>query len=298
MLKGVNPILPTPFTETGEVDTASLIKLMNFQKQVGVNGVAILGFMGEAHKLSEAERDTVVKTVIQHASDLDVWVGVRALGTAGSIEQAQKAEKQGASAVFVAPIAPQTDAALYEHYKSVAEAISIPVIIHDFPESFGITISAEVIAKLAIDGYTPYIKLEEQPALDKLSKILKLSDNKIKAFGGLGGKYFLEELERGAAGIMTGLAFPEILVKIYEQFSSGQTDAAAATFDNYASFIRYEFQPKIGLAYRKYIFLKRGIFSSNFIRKPGMQLDDYTISELERVLARAGLDLSPGVKSV
>ena len=297
-LQGVNPILPTPFTEQGEVDVASLIRLMEFQKQVGVNGVAILGFMGEAHKLSEAERDVVVKTVVEHAGDLDVWVGVRALGTAGSIEQAKRAEDYGASAVFVAPIAPQTDAALYAHYKQVAEAISIPVIIHDFPESFGIVISSEVIAKLAIDGYTPYIKLEEQPALEKLSKILKLSDNKIKAFGGLGGKYFLEELERGAAGIMTGLSYPETLVQIYQQFRNGDVDAAVATFDKYASFIRYEFQPKIGLAYRKYIFMKRGIFSSNYIRQPGLQLDDYTSGELERVLKRSGLDFSEGVQAV
>jgi len=294
-LQGVNPILPTPFTEQGEVDVASLIRLMEFQKQVGVNGVAILGFLGEAHKLSEAERDTVVQTVMEHAGDLDVWVGVRALGTAGSIEQAKRAEGYGASAVFVAPIAPQTDAALYAHYKQVAEAISIPVIIHDFPESFGIVISSEIIGKLAIDGYTPYIKLEEQPALDKLTKILKLSDNKIKAFGGLGGKYFFEELERGAAGIMTGLSYPEILVKIYQECD---VDAAAATFDKYASFIRYEFQPKIGLAYRKYIFMKRGIFTSNYIRQPGMQLDDYTSGELERVLKRSGLDFSEGVQAV
>lgn len=298
MLKGVNPILPTPFTENNNVDVDSLVKLMDFQKQVGVNGVAILGFMGEAHKLSEVERDTVVQTVMTHKANLAVWVGVRALGTAGAIEQAQRAEKQGADAVFVAPIAPQSDAVLYEHYKQVAESISIPVIIHDFPESFGISISAEVIAKLAIDGYTPYIKLEEQPVLAKLSKILELSNNTIKVFGGLGGKYFVEELERGAAGIMTGLSYPEILVKIFQQFSNGDRDGAAATFDKYASFIRYEFQPKIGLAKRKYIFMKRGIFASDSIRKPGLTLDDYTQNELESVLARVNLDLSAGVKTV
>ena len=298
MLKGVNPILPTPFTEKNEVDVPSLIRLMDFQKQVGVNGVAILGFMGEAHKLSEAERDIVVKTVVENKGDLAVWVGVRALGTAGSIEQAKRAESQGADAVFVAPIAPQNDTVLYEHYKQVAESINIPVIIHDFPESFGITISPEVIAKLAIDGYAPYIKLEEQPVLTKLSKILELSNGKLKAFGGLGGEYFIEELERGAAGIMTGLAFPEILVKIYQQFTSDHKKEAAQTFDNYASFIRYEFQPKIGLAKRKYIFMKRGIFTSNYIRKPGLQLDDYTKDELERVLARVGLDLNPGIKTL
>ena len=298
MLSGVNPILPTPFTVDGDVDIASLQRLMAFQNEVGVQGVAILGFMGEAHKLSEKERDAVVRTVVAEAKGLKVWVGVRALGTAGAIEQAQKAEALGADAVFVAPIAPQNDKALYEYYKHVAQALTIPLIIHDFPESFGISISPEVIAQLALDGYAPYIKLEEQPVLAKLSKILKLSQNSINVFGGLGGKYFYEELERGAAGIMTGLAYPEILLKIYRQFRSGNKAEAAATFDKYASYIRYEFQPKIGLAYRKHIFVGRGIFSSDHIRSPGLQLDDYSRGELGGVLERVGLDLSPGVKSI
>lgn len=297
-LQGVNPILPTPFTDRGELDAGSLERLIDFQLEAGVHGVAILGFMGEAHKLSEQERDQVVNTVVKRAHELPVWVGVRALGTAGAIEQALRAEVLGAAAVFVAPISPQQDSALYEHYKCVAAAVKIPVIIHDFPESFGITLSPNLIAQLAKDGHTPYIKLEEPPVLTKLSKILELADNKIAVFGGLGGEYFIEELERGAVGIMTGLAFPEILVRIYNQFQTGDHEGAAATFDKYASLIRYEFQPKIGLAFRKYIFWKRGIFAATHVRAPGMQLDAYTQGELERVVARAGLDLSPGVKAV
>ncbi len=297
-LRGVNPILPTPFTDQGELDVGSLERLIDFQLEAGVHGVAILGFMGEAHKLSEQERDQVVNTVVKCAPELPVWVGVRALGTAGAIEQALRAEALGAAAVFVAPISPQQDAALYEHYKRVAAAVKIPVIIHDFPESFGIALSPDLIARLAKDGHTPYIKLEEPPVLTKLSKILELAEDKIAVFGGLGGEYFIEELERGAVGIMTGLAFPEILVRIYNQFQAGDHDGAAATFDKYASLIRYEFQPKIGLAFRKHIYWKRGIFAATHVRAPGMQLDAYTQGELERVVARSGLDLSPGVKAV
>lgn len=293
--KGVYPILPTPFTDSGALDVESLRRLIDFQKEAQVSGVAILGFLGEAHKLADSERRTVVDTVIdQGQGQLQVWVGVRALGTMGAIEQAQTAEAQGASAVFVAPISIQNDEALYQHYKAVQAAISIPVIIHDFPASFGVEISAELVGRLGRDGICPYIKLEEPPVGPKLSKIRELSNDTVGVFGGLGGVYFLEELERGALGIMTGFAFPEVLVRIYQLYVSGQHEAATHTFDHYAPLLRYEFQPKIGLAYRKYIYHRRGIFSSTFVRPPGMKLDDYTAAELERTVKRTGLHLNGG----
>ena len=291
---GVHPILPTPFLEGGAVDLDSLRRLIDFQLEVGVHGVAILGFLGEAHKLSEGERKQVAETVVEQAAGkIPVSVGVRALGTAGAVEQARAAEELGARSVFVAPIAPQNDAALYAHYRTIAESISIPVVIHDFPQSFGITLSAELIGLLARDGHTPFIKLEEAPVLNKVSRSLQASDGKLGVFGGLGGEYFLEELERGSIGIMTGFAFPEVLVRVYEQFRSGNREDAAATFDKYMPLIRYEFQPNIGLAYRKHIYWKRGIFGTTVIRPPGASLDEYTQGELERIVSRVGLELSP-----
>ena len=291
--RGVNPILPTPFTETGALDVASLRRLIDYQKGLGVNGVAILGFMGENDKLSDAERRMVVQTVVEQAAGvLDVWVGVRALGTMGAVEQCQMAADLGANAVFVAPIPMQNDAALYDHFKTVAEASSLPVMIHDYPASFNVQLSAELIARLGRDGYCPYIKLEDPPVGPKLTKIRELSHDSVGIFGGLGGIYYLEEMERGALGIMTGFSFAEVLVQIFNEFSSGQHQAAAQTFDRYASLIRYEFQPKIGLAFRKHVYQRKGIFASNFVRPPkGLALDDYTAQEFERIVMRCGLRL-------
>jgi 4-hydroxy-tetrahydrodipicolinate synthase len=298
-LHGVNPILPTPFTDGGELDIASLERLIDFQLAAGVDGVAILGFLGEAHKLAEAERRTVIETVVARAGGaIPVWVGVRALGTAGAIEQARAAQALGATAVFVAPIAPQNDQALYEHFRAVARAVDVPLIVHDYPASFGITLAPELVARLANDGYAPYIKLEDPPVLSKLSRIRELTDGKIGVFGGLGGEYFLEELQRGALGIMTGFAFPEVLVAIYRQFTGGDEAGAARTFDQYMPLIRYEFQPKIGLAFRKHIYQRRGVFDSAHIRPPGMALDEVSREELENLIARVGLRLEPTVHEI
>ena len=114
----------------------------------------------------------------------------------------------------------------------------------------------------------------------------------MRIFGGLGGVYFLEELQRGAVGTMTGFAFPEILVRIYDQYAAGNHAGAAATFDRYCPLIRYEFQPKIGLALRKYIYQKRGVIACDAIRAPGMRMDPVTAKELEATVERVGLSLN------
>ena len=87
--RGVHPIVPTAFRDDGSFDPDSQRRLVDYLVQIGVHGVAILGFLGEAHKLTEPERHQVIETVMdQAAGRLKVLVGVRALGTAGAIAQA------------------------------------------------------------------------------------------------------------------------------------------------------------------------------------------------------------------
>jgi len=292
-LQGVLPILPTPFTDSGEVDEASVRRLIDFELEVGVHGVSVLGFMGEAHRLSNGERKHVVATVVdQAAGAFPTWVGVLAFGAAGAIEQGLEAQELGAAGVFVAPIGVQNDQAIFDYYASVAEALEIPVAIHDFPESFKTLLSPALIARMAneIDGVR-YIKLEDYPPLEKMSRVQALAVDTIGIFGGLGGVYFLEELQRGSRGIMTGFAFPEVLVGVYEAYRAGDMARAAGIFDRYVPLIRYEFQPKIGLAYRKFTYRRRGIIDSSFIRSPGLQIGEYTQNEILGVIRRVGFDL-------
>ncbi|RMF87017.1 MAG: dihydrodipicolinate synthase family protein, partial [Nitrospinota bacterium] len=144
-----------------------------------------------------------------------------------------------------------------------------------------------------------YLKLEDPPVGPKLTRIRELTQDRMKIFGGLGGAYFLEELQRGAVGIMTGLAFPEILVRIFHKFTSGDRLGAAETFDHYMPLIRYEAQPKIGLAFRKYIYQRRGLIATTTVRHPGPTLDTYTARELEEIIQRVGLSLEKvGVQEV
>ncbi len=291
--KGVFTICPTPFDDALQVDTDSIRTLVDFLLETGVTGLAILGFLGELHKLSNDERRRVLETFVKHTNGrVPVWVGVRAHGIAGAIEQAREAQELGASAVFAAPLDNASDALLFDYYKAVAEAVKIPVVIHDFPDSFGTEIRPEVVARLGREGGVHMIKMEEPPVGQKISRIRELvPDADMAIFGGLGGVYFLEELQRGAVGTMTGFAFPEILVAIYERYASGDHAGAAAIFDRYCPLIRYEFQPKIGLALRKYVYQRRGAIKSHALRAPAMRIDPVTAAELEATVARVGLSL-------
>ena len=287
---GVYTICPTPFSTDGALDLDSIATLVEFQVAAGVTGLAILGFLGEAHKLSNSERRTVTTAFVDCAAGrVPVWVGVRALGTAGAIEQAREAAEVGAAAVFVAPLDNASDAVQFDYYQALATALPIPVVIHDFPDSFGTEIKSEVIARLGREGGVSFIKMEEPPVGQKITRILELAGGSMRIFGGLGGVYFLEELQRGAVGTMTGFAFPEILVRIYDQYVAGDHAGAAATFDRYCPLIRYEFQPKIGLALRKYTYQKRGVIACDAIRSPGMRIDPLTAKELTATVERVGL---------
>ncbi len=290
-LQGVYTIMPTPFTGSGELDLGSLDNLVDFQLDAGIHGLAILGFLGEAHKLSGEERRAVIRRTIERvAGRVPVWVGVRAIGTPASIEQATEAQDFGADAVFAAPIDVQADPAIFRHYQQLQAALKVPVLIHDFPENFGITISSEVVARLGKEGGVHYIKMEEPPVGPKTSRILELSEGSVHVFGGLGGTFFLEELERGAVGTMTGFAFPEVLLRIYDLFRQGEQTAAARIFDHYMPLIRYEFQPKLGLALRKHTYHRRGIIASDHVRAPGINIDGRTAQELEAIVKRVGFE--------
>jgi 4-hydroxy-tetrahydrodipicolinate synthase len=201
----------------------------------------------------------------------------------------KSARDQGADGLFVAPIPVQTNRALANFYRTVAAEVGLPVFIHDFPESFGVTVPAELVTELAQDdSQVVGIKLEEKPVLPKLSAI-RAASAEFRIFGGLGGVYCLEELGRGASGIMTGFAFPQILVEIYNAYTSGDVQRATELFDRYATLLRYEFQPKIGLGFRKHLYWRRGVFETTTVRPPSPPVDDQSLKELDQIVERLGL---------
>ncbi|MGE3274057.1 MAG: dihydrodipicolinate synthase family protein [Vicinamibacterales bacterium] len=293
VLRGVFNITPTPFHPDSSLDEASLRRLTAFTRDTGVNGMTILGVLGEADKLTERERDVVITTTLEAAgSAFPICVGTTHAGTDGCIAFSRRAQALGAAAVMVAPpkLARANDQALERHYLAVADAIDIPVVVQDFPPAVGgITMSVELIATIAMKhARARYLKLEDEPAPMKVGQVRAASPD-IVIFGGLGGMMFLEELRHGADGTMTGFAFPEILVDIHRRYTSGDIDGATEVFYRALPLIRFENQPRINLTIRKHIYHRRGAIASPRARAPFAAVDDQTLADLDDILRRLEL---------
>ena len=289
---GVYNIMATPLDDSGELDLASLAALTTFQIARGVTGLTILGNLGEVRYLTDREREQVVDaTMSSVAGRVPVIVGMGFSGAHATIYHARLAAKAGAAGLMVAPPAGvRGQDAIVDHYARVGGATPLPIVIYDEPLSSGVVMPPATLARIveAVPTAT-VIKLEDPPTPAKLTLIRRLVGRRAQIFGGLGGAFFVEELGRGADGTMTGFAFTEILVAIYQQFAAGTPDKARATFDRYLPLIRYEAQPGIGLALRKEILRRRGAMRTSVVRPPAQPLDKETLAELDATLAAVGL---------
>jgi len=292
-LRGVIPITATPFDAEGRVDEDSIVTLVEFEARCGVHGLNVLGIMGEFHKLTESERRRVAEVFIKSAAGrFPIVVGTSHAGTGACIELSQAAEAAGAAAVMVAPPPGlKGDAAILAHYRAVAGAVSIPIVVQDEPVTTGVIMPPDLIVRIGSElPACRYVKLEEPPTPTKITALRRLvGSDRLRIFGGMNGMYFFEELSRGAIGIMTGVAVPDILVKIYDLFAAGNAAGAAEMYDRYASYIRYEGQVGVGIALRKEVLRLRGAIRSGYVRPPGPALDDVTRAELRAILERAGI---------
>jgi 4-hydroxy-tetrahydrodipicolinate synthase len=291
-LRGVYTIALTPFTDEGDLDEESIGSLVEFYLDSGVHGITILGIMGEAHKLSDAERRAVTERYVTAVGRrVPVVVGCSAVATKVVVDRVQEAEEAGAEAVMVAPPNNQRNLDLvFEHYRRVAEVVSVPVVVQDEPVNTGVVMPAPFIARLVNEiGGCRYVKLEEAPTTIKISSLLKEIETEVGVFGGLGGMYFYEELMRGANGIMTGFAYPHVLVETYRLFVEGERRKAQEYFFRYLPLIRFEAQLGVGgVGIRKEILKLRGIISSSHVRFPAPSLDQETLRELEDLVEVLG----------
>jgi 4-hydroxy-tetrahydrodipicolinate synthase len=299
-LRGVWNIVPTPFDDSGALDEPSLRRLIDFVIATGVQGLTILGVLGEAGKLSDAERTRVIEVTLEAAAGrLPVCVGVTHAATGRCLAFAREAEVAGAAALMVAPptLSRPNEAAVRRHLEALAASVALPLVLQDFPPASGVYLAPAFIGALAADiAACRWLKLEDDPTPQKVSAVLAV-DPAVRILGGLGGSFMLEELGRGAVGVMTGFGFPEILVAIWRSFVAGDHERARDTFYRYLPLIRFENQGGLNLPLRKHLYQRRGAITCAAARAPHAQLDDTTLRELTELLAHLDLK-TPGVVTI
>jgi len=293
--RGVFIIAATPFTDQGGLDLKSLERLIGFYVEAGVHGITVLGMMGEAPKLTPEEARLVIQRTLQQvAGEFPVVVGVSNAGLANIAALTGDAMALGAAAVMVAPppgLANDEQIEGYIHQLCATIGADVPIVLQDYPQATGVHISVPLFNRLVDD--LPQIKVlkhEDCPGLGKITRIRQSAKRderrRVSILIGNGGLYYPLELARGADGAMTGFAFPELLVEVYQRFTAGRDEDAFDLFDAYLPLIRYEQQPGIGLAIRKEILHRRGLLASPALRPPGPKLGPEDAAELDFLLDR------------
>jgi 4-hydroxy-tetrahydrodipicolinate synthase len=232
-----------------------------------------------------------------------VVVGVSASGFASMRSLANASMDAGAAGVMIAPPPYlRTDDQIVGYFKQAQEAIGeIPWVLQDYPLTLSVVFTPAVIRKIVTDSPScVMLKHEDWPGLEKISALRGFQkDGSLRPLSiltGNGGLFLDFEMERGADGAMTGYAFPELLIDVVRLSKEGKRDAAHDLFDAHLPLIRYEQQPGIGLAVRKYVLQKRGVIASSAQRNPRATITatakaevDYLLSRVARVDPRANL---------
>lgn len=291
---GTFAIAPTPFHDDGRIDFDSIDRLTDFYGEVGCNGVTVLGILGEAPKMEADESLQVATRFIKRAKDKQIIVGVSAPGFAQMRTLARASMDAGAAAVMIAPPPHlRTDDQITGYFKQATEAIGtdIPWVLQDYPLTLTVVMTPAVIRKIIMDSPScVMLKHEDWPGLEKISTLRGFQkDGSLKPISilvGNGGLFLDFEMERGVDGAMTGYAFPDMLVDVVNLSKAGKRDAAHDLFDAHLPLIRYEQQPGVGLAVRKYVLKKRGKIASDAQRKPGSSMSALARSEVEYLLSR------------
>lgn len=289
---GVFVIAVTPFHPDGRIDMESCCRMVDFYLEAGATGLTVLGMMGEAPKLTVDEsRDVVARILKRVGGRVPVVVGVSAPGFAQIEALTAMVMDLGAAGVMVAPPGGlRTDDQIVTYYAQVAELIGdVPFVLQDFPLVTGVQMAPKVIARIVNDFPTCVcLKHEDWPGLEKITALRKegVLNKRISILCGNGGLFLPEEMARGADGAMTGFAYPEMMVSVVEQYTKGDIEHGQDIFDAYLPLARFEQQPGLGLALRKYTLAKRGIIAHDALRRPGASLSHDSRAEVDRLIAR------------
>ena len=292
--KGVIAIATTPFDENNYIDYDSVDSLANYYLESGVSGVTILGVMGEAHKLNIEEQKSLIKKYSEKLKNkVPVIVGVSNPGIDNLELLSKFSMDAGASGVMISGNnGLKNDDQIKIYFNQVLERTrDIPVCLQDYPPTTNVYFSETVINNLIKDNPSiQMFKHEDCPGHNKLSRLIKYRKEKLNRnysiFVGNGGLYVPQELRRGADGIMTGFAFIEMLVNVFDLFNNNSKENSEDLFDLYLPLIRHEQQFGIGLALRKFILQKRGVIKFSKVRAPGPALTYEDIQEMNNLLKR------------
>jgi len=274
MYSGVYPIAPTTFDERGALDLESQRRVIDFLVDADVDGICILANYSEQFALADDERDLLTRTILDHVADrVPVIVATSHYSARVAAARSRRAREVGAAMVMLMPpyhgatIRPDAEGVV-AFYRTVADAIDIPIVIQDAPVS-GVTLSPALLAWLIqeIDRVS-LVKVEVAGTAAKLRALIALAGPPLEGpFDGEEGITLLADLDAGATGTMPSAMIPDVLGRIVRLYLQRQRDEAVVLYDRYLPLINYE-NRQCGLLATKALMQEGGIIASDAVRAP------------------------------
>ena len=290
--KGVFPVVPTTFTESGALDLQSQKRCVDFMIDAGSNGLCILANFSEQFLLSDDEREVLTKTILEHVGGrVPVIVTTTHFSTQVCAQRSRRAHDQGAAMVMVMPPYHGTtfrvpEEKIYEFYAGLSDAIDIPIMIQDAPAS-GTVLSAAFLARMAKEiKQVSYFKIETAGAASKLRELIRLGGDAIEGpWDGEEAITLLPDLDAGATGAMTGGAYPDGIRLIVDAYAAGRREDAAAVYQQWLPLINYE-NRQGGILTAKALMKEGGVIACEAPRHPWPSMHPATRAGLLEVAQR------------
>ena len=290
--RGVFPVAPTIFDDRGELDLEGQRRCIDFMIDAGSHGLCILANFSEQFALSDDERERVMRAVLEHvAGRVPVIVTTSHFASRICADRCRRAEALGAAMVMIMPpyhgaTIRVAEPGLFEFFRSVAESVTLPVMIQDAPVS-GTALPAALLARLARElPNVAYFKIEVAMAAAKLRDLIELGGGAVEGpWDGEEAITLLADLDAGATGAMTGGGYPDGIRQIVDPFLAGRRYEAVAAYARWLPLINYE-NRQCGLAAAKALMHEGGVIASDHVRHPLHPLHPVTRAGLIEIAAR------------
>ena len=273
-LTGVVPVVPTIFRDDDAVDLDGTARVVDYLIDAGVDGLCLLANYSEQFSLTDAERDAIARTLLEHvAGRLPVIVTTSHYSARIAAERSRAAQDMGAAMVMIMPpffgaTLTVPGPAVIEYFKQVADAIHIPVMVQDAPMS-----STPLPVSLLIDlvkqvPQVQYAKIEVPQAADKLHSLVSALGSRLPGpFDGEESVTLIPDLDAGATGTMPSSMVPAELSQIIGRYAAGDRAGAVSAWEDLLPLIHFE-NRQCGLRGQKILLAEGGIIASDRTRAP------------------------------
>jgi 2-keto-3-deoxy-L-arabinonate dehydratase len=280
--RGVFPVAPTIFDSSGNLDLDGQRRCVDFMIDAGSQGICILANFSEQFVLTDAERETVMRAVLEHvAGRVPVIVTTTHFASSICAARSRQAEEMGAAMVMVMP--PYHGATfrvaehgIFEFFRVGSDAVRIPVMIQDAPVA-GTPLSVDFLARMASELQNiRYFKIEVPMAAAKLRNLIAAGGSAIEGpWDGEEAITLMADLDAGATGAMTGGGYPDGIRQIIDPFFAGRRDEAMQAYARWLPLINYE-NRQCGLQASKVLMKEGGVIASDMVRHPLQPLHPIT----------------------